>query len=235
MFNVLNVSSTQDLTTRARIRDAAVAEFADAGFRKATVRSIAARAGVSAGLVIHHFGSKDGLKAECDAFVLDWLRREKSVVFGGGVLPTRTEYLSQHPEFEPLYRYLRRALAEPGALATAFFDRFVADVADYLAIGEAAGTVRPYADPHARAAISAAIGLGLMHFESLLARSLGGTDLLDEAVYGRFSAYTLDLYTHGMLTRPLDFAPEPTDSATHSDTETTETTETTSTSTEESS
>lgn len=203
------MSSTQDLTARARIRDAAVSEFASVGFARATVRSVAARAGVSAGLVIHHFGSKDALKAACDAYVLDWLHREKAAVFGGAILPTRSEYLRDHPEFEPLYRYLQRALVEPGSLGATFFDQFVADVTDYLAIGEAAGTVRPYPDAHARAAISTAIGLGLMQLEGLLARSLGGDSLLDDAVYARFAAYTLDLYTHGMLTRPLDFAPEP--------------------------
>ena len=67
MLNVRSID--EDLTARARIRDAAITSFAATGF-DATVRQIATQAGVSAGLVIHHFGSKDGLRAACDAEVL---------------------------------------------------------------------------------------------------------------------------------------------------------------------
>ena len=72
----MNVRS-EDLTARARIRDAAVARFGREGFR-APVRAIAEDAGVSAALVIHHFGSKDALRAECDQHVLTVIREQKS-------------------------------------------------------------------------------------------------------------------------------------------------------------
>jgi AcrR family transcriptional regulator len=65
-----------DLTARARIRDAAINRFAVEGFG-ASVRSIASDAGVSAGLVMHHFGSKDKLRAECDAHLLATIGRLK--------------------------------------------------------------------------------------------------------------------------------------------------------------
>ena len=45
----------EDRTGRARVRDAALAEFAERGLAGASVRSVAARAGVSPGLVQHHF------------------------------------------------------------------------------------------------------------------------------------------------------------------------------------
>ena len=44
--------------TREAILEAARAEFEEAGFEGANMRSIGARAGVAAGTVIHHFGSK---------------------------------------------------------------------------------------------------------------------------------------------------------------------------------
>lgn len=47
--------------SRERIIDAAVEEFADQGFRAASTRAIAARAGVTQGLVTYHFASKDEL------------------------------------------------------------------------------------------------------------------------------------------------------------------------------
>ena len=57
-----------DLTARATIRNAALRLFADRGHDAVTVREIATQAGVSPALVVHHFGSKDGLRAEVDAF-----------------------------------------------------------------------------------------------------------------------------------------------------------------------
>lgn len=63
-----------DLSSRALIRDAAMGEFAEKGYRGATMRGIAAAAGVSLGLVQHHFGTKDGLRAACDERVLELLR-----------------------------------------------------------------------------------------------------------------------------------------------------------------
>ena len=50
--------SARSLQTRARILDAAERIFAERGFEGASVRDIAARAGVPAGLVHHHGGGK---------------------------------------------------------------------------------------------------------------------------------------------------------------------------------
>ena len=67
MFSLSNMRSAPDASTRDRIRDAAIAAFAERGFDAASLRDIAQRAGVSAALIVHHFGSKDGLREECDA------------------------------------------------------------------------------------------------------------------------------------------------------------------------
>jgi AcrR family transcriptional regulator len=48
-------------TTRAAILDAARRWFADAGYHAASIRSIAADAGVDPAVVVHFFGSKDHL------------------------------------------------------------------------------------------------------------------------------------------------------------------------------
>ncbi len=46
---------------RRQLVDAALATIADAGFHGANLLEIARRAGVSSGLIAHHFGDKDGL------------------------------------------------------------------------------------------------------------------------------------------------------------------------------
>ena len=81
-----------DLTARARLRDAAIECFAARGFAE-SLRAIAARAGVSAGLVRHHFGSKEQLRAECDATVLNRYRslKTESMVKRGLVIPSLDE------------------------------------------------------------------------------------------------------------------------------------------------
>ena len=64
-----------DLTARARIREAALRHFAEEGYERATIRGIARTAGVSPGLLRHHFGSKEDLRRGCDEYVAEQLRR----------------------------------------------------------------------------------------------------------------------------------------------------------------
>ena len=66
---------TEDLTARARIRHSAIVYIGRHGWRAATVRAIAGAAGVSPALVIHHFGSKDGLREACDTHVTGLIDR----------------------------------------------------------------------------------------------------------------------------------------------------------------
>lgn len=60
--------------TRQRILDAAGSCFAATGFSKTTVEEIAARAGVSKGIVYHHFDGKDGLlERVVERLCADWV------------------------------------------------------------------------------------------------------------------------------------------------------------------
>src|SRR5690606_4589585 len=87
-FSILIVRSAtkqDDLTTRARIRDAALDLFPEQGFNRSTVRVIAEKAGVSPGLVLHHFGSKEGLREACDRYVVTRFRELKDDSLQGGM------------------------------------------------------------------------------------------------------------------------------------------------------
>ena len=68
--------SADDLTAVARIRDAAIDQVGRHGFTVG-LRAIAQAAGVSAALVIHHFGSKEGLLKACDEYVAEEIRKAK--------------------------------------------------------------------------------------------------------------------------------------------------------------
>ena len=62
------------MTADARIRDAAIEQFGQHGF-DVGLRAIAKAAGVSAALVIHHFGSKEGLRTACDDYIAEEISR----------------------------------------------------------------------------------------------------------------------------------------------------------------
>src|SRR6188508_3529955 len=69
MLNMSSAVDEGDLTAKATIRNAALRLFADRGPDAVTVRDVAAAADVSPGLVMHHFGSKAGLREAVDEHV----------------------------------------------------------------------------------------------------------------------------------------------------------------------
>ncbi len=192
------VAEVRDLTARARIRDAAIDLFAGRGFGVG-VRVIADAAGVSPGLVIHHFGSKDGLRAVCDEAVLEQVRTLKAEA----VSPQRQtvwSYLTQAPDYASVLGYIIVSLRAGGPAARVFFEHFVADMEEWMAAGVRAGTVRPSRDPAARARYLAGQGLGglLLH---VALRSDGGSE--PTAVVGELTRTealpALELFTEGLL------------------------------------
>ncbi|MEZ0446654.1 TetR/AcrR family transcriptional regulator [Cellulomonas sp. ICMP 17802] len=196
---------SDDLTARARIRDAAVARFGRDGFQ-ASVRTVAEDAGVSAGLVIHHFGSKDALRAECDEHVLAVVREEKSSAMAEKSPAETIGMLARVQEYAPLFAYIVRSLMDGGVVAAHFVDGLMDDAADYLEAGEAAGTVRPSRDPRGRArqVVAAQVGLiVLAQLDAAAGRGVAPTEdpakAIDELTTRTMLA-GLELYTHGLFT-----------------------------------
>lgn len=207
LFSVLNMSSV-DLTAAARIRNAALALFGEQGYDATTIRQIAQRAGVSLGLVNHHFGSKEGLRDACNEWIMAFIASEKGLVAAGGSLPELGRYLSEHPEFGPILGYLTRELAAGGPVADHLFDELVRVTREVCDAGIASGTIRPTTDEPARAALLVAYSIGALLAAAPLARHLGGTDLLEPDVYRRYTASSFELFTHGMLTPSFPALPE---------------------------
>ncbi|GAB2964065.1 TetR/AcrR family transcriptional regulator [Nonomuraea fastidiosa] len=118
-----------EVTARARIRDAALAEFAERGVKAARLQDIAAAAGVSVGLVQHHYGTKDGLRDACDAYVLARLveraKDETAEPDPGGLA-------ALYDTSEPMARYLARAMVDGSPAADAFFEGAVRVTEQFL-------------------------------------------------------------------------------------------------------
>lgn len=157
-FSVLNMRSA-DLTAVARIRDAAIEQFGEHGFGVG-LRSIAEAAGVSAALVIHHFGSKDGLRKACDEFVSEEIRSGKSETIQSRDPATWLGQMAEIESYAPLMAYLVRSMQSGGELAKMLWQSMIDNVEAYMEEGVQAGTVKPSRDPHARARYLAITGGG---------------------------------------------------------------------------
>lgn len=190
--------SSEDRTARARIRDAALREFGRRGFSATTLRLIASEAGVSPALVVHHFGSKQGLRDALDQALADQIRDGEFAMMSGSVVLSRDAYVEMAAEYRDALPYLGRALAEGDELGSRLFDRLAADAVEYLEAGVDSGLVRPTDHPKARAATLLAFSLGLLSMGDHLHRVLGVDDEL-EMLLG-IAPVVLDLYTHGLFT-----------------------------------
>lgn len=168
------VEADEDRTTRARIRDAAIVGFAADGVRGTTVRAIAAAAGVSPGLVLHHFGSKDGLRVACDAHVAAEIRRRKGEALVGGPGPALLGGLGGDESGAPLLGYLASALTDGSPHVAELIDELVADAEVSLALAVETGVARPSDHPGERAAVLTLWSLGALVLREHVTRVLGG-------------------------------------------------------------
>src|SRR3954469_13424606 len=101
--------SADDLTDVARIRDAAIQQFGQHGFNVG-LRAIAEAAGVSAALVIHHFGSKDGLLKACDNYVGEEIYNVKSESIRSTDPATWFAQVAAIESYAPMMAYLVRSM-----------------------------------------------------------------------------------------------------------------------------
>ncbi|MDR6987841.1 AcrR family transcriptional regulator [Paenarthrobacter nitroguajacolicus] len=206
-------SSAEDLTTRARIRDAAIGLFGRDGFSRATVRAVAALAGVSPGLVIHHFGSKEGLRAACDHHVLAQTAtqgREKTDP--GSTRQLIQDYLNHPDQYASEIAYIRQALSDESDAGDAFFDAVVRQTQDIINAGIAAGTIRRFDDVRSTAVVIASNSLSILMLGRHLSRTLGAATSephgIGPELLRQLTLPALEIYTHGFYTdsRFLDAA-----------------------------
>lgn len=207
MFNQQPVPQgpATDLTTAARIRDAAIEVFGDEGFQVG-VRAIAKAAGVSPGLVNHHFGSKDGLRAVCDERVLQLIRDEKfKALTANSMAKGMLAALAEIETYGPLVAYMVRSLQAGGPLARSLFEHMVEDAEVYIQQGVDAGTIKPSRDPAARARYLMTLNIGATLLWVQLHQKPGEKLDFRKAIRElteELTAPALEFYTQGILTDP---------------------------------
>ncbi|TAM70988.1 TetR family transcriptional regulator [Mycobacterium sp.] len=188
-----------DLTAVARIRDAAIEQFGEHGFGVG-LRAIAEAAGVSAALVIHHFGSKEGLRKACEEHIAEKIRNTKSEALQSNDPATWFAQMAEIEDYAPLMAYLVRSMQTGGDLANMLWRRMIDNAEEYMEEGVRAGTIKPSRDPRARAKYLAITGGG--GFLLYIQMHETPTDL--RAVLRDYSRDmvlpALEVYTEGLLT-----------------------------------
>lgn len=208
MSNILYMrSAPDDRTARAVIRDEALRLFADRGPDLVTVRQIAAAAGVSPGLVLHHFGSKEGLRQAVDEYVLGLFDRMLGEMTGehaadlydpeasGSVAEAIVRHL---PADSPVPGYLRRLLVSDGDAGRELFRRLFRLSATTLDTLASAGMAAPGSDPAVRAAFLLINDLAVLLLRDHLTAVLG-TDPLSGLGMTRWASEVLAIYETGLM------------------------------------
>jgi AcrR family transcriptional regulator len=183
----------EDLTARARIRDAAIDLFAERGIGPATIRDIAQAAGVSSGLLRHHFGSKEGLRQACDEYAMAELAQIRSRIFDDGRSQDQTFLGSIHPSAMRLQRYLVRSMLDSPGSTSLMFARMVEVGEQWLDSQNI-----HVEDQRAYSAVLIAMQMGMFLMADQLSAALG-TDVTKPLGHLRMLRGAVEVFTHPLL------------------------------------
>jgi TetR/AcrR family transcriptional regulator, regulator of cefoperazone and chloramphenicol sensitivity len=183
----------EDLTARARIREAALEHFARDGYDRTTIRTIAKTAGVSPGLLRHHYGSKEDLREACDHYVFEMIHRANAEILSD---PGATAQIRQTSK--PFGSYVARSLADKSPTVGPIFDELVTMTEAWLARADDARADTPTVDRRVRAAVVTAMKIGIPLLHEHVSRALG-TDMFGPDGDRLIALALLDIYSHTLI------------------------------------
>lgn len=183
----------EDLTARARIREAALDHFARDGYDRTTIRAIAQTAGVSPGLLRHHYGSKEDLREACDHYVFETLRRVNAEALADPGAAAQIQQTSK-----PFGLYVARSIADRSPTAGPIFDELVTMTEAWLARADDSRTDTPAVDRRIRAALVTAMKIGIPLLHEHVSRTLG-TDMFGPEGGRLIALALLDIYSHPLI------------------------------------
>jgi AcrR family transcriptional regulator len=191
-----------DLTTFARIRNAALEGFARDGVAATSIRDVAKAAGVSAGLVQHHFPTKADLARAVNDYVaataigafqdvpLASSAADASQELGDRV----TALMRDHPD---ALLYVARASIEGDEGALGLFDTFVAIAGEQWERLEHAGLLRADTDMRWTALNTVVFHLGTLLLQAAVDRHLPSPFFSPEGLE-RWQEAGTNLFRHGL-------------------------------------
>jgi len=185
--------------------------MAEKGYPRVTVREVAERAGVQAGLVNYHFGSKTGLLRSAVASISEeMLERVRQAVANEGSIEERVRALIRGiVEAINAAPYGPRLMVEQILFADAdvveeFVERFarpnLTAILELLDEGRSEGSIREV-DP--RFMVPSMVGSCVFFFlSSPIVRRLYDIEEIDDEITQEFAEHTAELILYGISTRP---------------------------------
>ncbi len=188
------------ISTSDRILAAALESFARHGVAATTIRGVAAKAGVSAGLVQHYFPSKAALRSAVDARVTAIARDALAVrpVQGDAVEDIADRLTALVADHFLALRYVARGVAERDEAALAVFDTITELCREQLAEFAERGLLREDLDLDWAALHTVLINLGTVIMEPAVSRQLR-RPFLDKRQLTRWKRATTELFVSGEL------------------------------------
>lgn len=198
-----------------RILDAALHRFGTDGFSATSVRALAKDADVSPALILHHYGSKDGLRQACDDYVFAFF--QQMFARQGDPTQTMSAFEGFTAESMALMRYLMRQASEDSPRANDLIANIIELTKQTMAEQTRAGYAKPSDDPDMRAAVLVMLRLGPLLFSGAMQRATGA-DVLHPDGLRRMYRTTIEILESGIYTHEAGALLELYDATTERDT-----------------
>jgi AcrR family transcriptional regulator len=191
-----------DLTSAARIRNAALERFASAGVADTSIRDVAKAAGISPGLVQHHFKTKANLRDAVNEYVTAIVIEAFADVDDEGAadpVQAAGDRISAFVAANPTaLRYLGRALVEGDPAARRVFDTFVGVILAAMRRLAESGALHEDLDLEWAAMHLVIFNLASLLFEKAIEGNLPAS-FFDPQQLRRWNVATTELYRKGMF------------------------------------
>ncbi len=184
-------SVEEDRTARARVRDAALELYAEHGEDRVTMRQVADLAGVSPALVVHHFGSKAGLREAVVDRVRSWMRELFDMATSSDVVAdfraqewsSMSDVLTRGlPPGSPLPRYVGRLIMTGDPVGTELIRTWHTLTVELYRRWEEDGLLLAGPDPETRAALTLSADLGTIFLADHWRQVLGYDPLVGDGL-----------------------------------------------------
>ena len=181
------------IDSKEHLIEVAVNVLAREGFAGSSLRMIAVEAGVSPALLVHHFGSRQGLIEEAINKTLgEWLDA-KDVLTAEGL----TEALKQWPEVaedgQTKLQFFKQLMVAGGKPAQHLFERMVFEAKSRLEVFQNQGLMKPMSDVESAAVLMASYALAPLLMGEQIKKVLGG-DFFDPKVSERLALSSVELF-----------------------------------------
>ncbi len=198
--------ATSDLTGLARIRNAALEGFARDGVASTSLRDVAKTAGVSSGLVQHHFATKAALVEAVGAHVVGLATEAFGDLPAAGTPVESQQQLGDRvtafvAEQPMALLYVARAVAEGDKTAATVFDAFVAIAERLWQTLAGQGLLRDDADITWAALHGVTLILGTVLYQAEIDRHLPEPFMTPDQLE-RWNVAGNALFSEGLYRRP---------------------------------